>query len=58
MGRVIETPLPTNDETDYFTGCLRESPEPLMDETDSSTGHIETLHSPNDETDARMGRLT
>ena len=29
-----------------------------MDETDSSTGHvIETLHSPDDETDARSGRF-
>ena len=26
-----------------------------MDGTDFSTGHVETLHSPNDETDARTG---
>ena len=56
-GRVIETPFPTNDETYYSAGRLRESHEPLIARQIPARGHvveIETSHSPNDVTDARM----
>ena len=40
MGRVRETPLPTNDETNSSTGRVRETPHPLNEETDCSTGRV------------------